>query len=359
MQALPRLRNDVSPFTLMTGSLLLCSLIAWSSASAFGSQSSEGAPRIVCSLDHPVVDTYGSVTATALADASGSQSLQYHWKAEGGSFVAQSPDARTDRSAAAVTEATGSTVEWVPHGTHAGSYTLRATVRDMNGLLGTCALSVVVAQKQRSIGNPSAPAAQFDRGIEGALLIKDRSERKGYGLYSYLVIAAPPVGSDKERVQKFIQTYLDQILAVKALESYFKSSQLNLTYLPVDSEPSDKVTVDWVLDHYDYARAQFLLASFPEKHGSGPFIVSALHPVGGPGTVTGHYVFEDLSSVPPSAIQFWIQQFMSQTAQERFWQPNTLDAVALRLRTAISIAAAGLPDVRNAVASWIVIGPGQ
>ncbi len=347
----------VSGHALRTRSLLLFSLVPFLSASAFAGQSSNAAPRVVCSLDRPVVATYGFVKATALADTP--QSVEYRWKAQGGSFVAKTPDAYTDLSGPAVTEATGATVQWVPHGARAGSYSLAATVQDANGIFGSCSLSVVVAQDERSVLNYNARTPEIDRRIEGALLIKDRSERKGYGLYSYLLIAAPPVGPDKDRVQKFIQTYLDQILAVKALESYFKSSQLNLTYLPVDSEPPDKVTVDWVLDHYDYARAQFLLASFPEKHGSGPFIVSALHPVGGPGTVTGHYVFEDLSSVPPSAIQFWIQQFMSQTAQERFWQPNTLDAVALRLRTAISIAAAGLPDARNAVASWIVISPGH
>ncbi len=343
----------------VAASLLLFSFLTWSSASALQSQSSNETPRVVCSLDRPVVYAYGYVNATALADAARSQALEYHWKTDAGSFVAQAPGPYTDLSAPAVTEATGSSIVWVPHEARPGSYTLRATVQDNHGLLGTCSLSVLVSQDERSAVNYTAPTPEIGHRIEGALLIKGRSERKGYGLYSYLLVAVPPVGPDKERVQKFIQTYLDQILAVKALESYFKSSQLNLTYLPVDSEPPDKVTVDWVLDHYDYARAQFLLASFPEKHGSGPFIVSALHPLAGQGTVMGHYVFEDLSSVPPSAIQFWIQQFMSQTAQERFWQPNTLDTVALRLRTAISIAAAGLPDARNAVASWIVISPGH
>jgi hypothetical protein len=166
----------------------------------------------------------------------------------------------------------------------------------------------------------------------------------------------PDSGADGRGVEKFIQAYLDKILKLKELESFFEPSQLNITYLPVDKEAPDRFTTDWVLDHFDYERARFLLASVPGIHGDGPFIISSCHPLEGPNRVTEPYIFQDLSSVPPDAVAFWVQQFKSQTAQERSWDKETLSGVALRLRTAIAIAEMALPEVQKAVAQWIRLG---
>jgi hypothetical protein len=70
-------------------------------------------------------------------------------------------------------------------------------------------------------------------------------------------------------------------------------------------------------------------------------------------------IFEDLSSVPPDVVEFWVQQFKCPTAQERSWDKETVSSVALRLRTAIAIFALGLPEVKKAVAQWIefVVNP--
>ena len=91
----------------------------------------------------------------------------------------------------------------------------------------------------------------------------------------------------------------------------------------------------------------------------GPFIISSSRPLEGPNSLTTPYIFEDLSSVPPDVVEFWVQQFKCQTAQERSWGKETVSSVALRLRTLIAIFALGLPEVKKAVALWIefVVNP--
>ena len=308
---------------------------------------------IVCSLDRPVVSPQQSVRATVLADSADPKSLRYRWTASGGGFITKHSGPHID----AMPEADSSRVEWNPGKSPSGTYKLVANVRDKNGRSASCSLDVVVAREERS-AQAEAPTPSPVRDIKAELLLKNRAERKGYGLYSYLLLGRPPDGADTERFRKFIETYINEIWKVKQHESYLDSSELNATYLPVNALPADpdKLSADWVLENYDYSRAQFLLSGLPANHTAGPFIVSSLHPLPGRGPITGHYLFEDLSTVPVSALPFWVQQFMRQTSQQKFWDTKTVDAVALRLRTAIAIAAAGLPDVRNAVASWIVIG---
>lgn len=47
-------------------------------------------------------------------------------------------------------------------------------------------------------------------------------------------------------------------------------------------------------------------------------------------------------------------QGVQQAGQERFWEPRTLQQLALQLLTAVEILAADLPEVQKAVKAWIV-----
>jgi hypothetical protein len=50
-----------------------------------------------------------------------------------------------------------------------------------------------------------------------------------------------------------------------------------------------------------------------------------------------------------------MQQFRSQTTQQRVWEKKTIGNMALKMRTAIAIAAEGLPTVQKAVAAMITL----
>jgi len=297
--------------------------------------------NVVCTLEQPVVGPHQRVKATVVADAEESAALRYLWRAETG----------------LPKEASGSTFEWDPAGAGEGSYRLSAVATGAEGSSGSCSLTVIVAELWVAVQMDHG-SSEYDRIARRALLVKDQPEAQGYGLYSYVLFASPPDTSQRARYLKLIDAYLLKILEVKKLERYLKASQINITYVPVDREPPQNVTNDWILEHYNYGRAQFLLSSFAGTHANGLFLVSSLRPPQGPGSLKDRrsYIFQDLSLAPTSVIEFWMNQFLNQTAQERFWEANTLATVVLRLRTVIAIAAVGLPEVRSAVSTWIKFG---
>lgn len=130
--------------------------------------------------------------------------------------------------------------------------------------------------------------------------------------------------------------------------------RLNNTHLPVTAAPLDgnSVSVDWVLDHYDYTRAALLAAKFNnESHQLGPYIVSVESPLTAmPGLEAQgnqHYFYMDLSSSEPNIASTAVLNFKKQVAQPRFWQGSWSSAIRLAILNAISELAAVLPLIHS------------
>jgi hypothetical protein len=148
-----------------------------------------------------------------------------------------------------------------------------------------------------------------------------------------------------------VAEYLRQMPAVAALQEYRQPEQLNVTYVPL-LRRLRAPTPDSVLAAYNYPRALVLLQGVPGTAGDGPFLVSSKVPPGARSPEEPLLV-QDLSAVPPRLAGLWMGEFVSQAAQERFWEPRTMGRMALRLRTSISVVGAGLGDVRRALDDWI------
>jgi hypothetical protein len=146
---------------------------------------------------------------------------------------------------------------------------------------------------------------------------------------------------------------LELIPEIASLEEFFPRGQLNITYLPLTAPPPVEASAEWVLEHYNYARARVLLRALPGVHRNGPYIVSVLQPLSGVGVLSGKYLYQDMSSVPPDLVLLWVKEFLNQAAQERFWEEDTARQFVLKLRTNIGRAAKAWPHVQAAIVTLI------
>jgi hypothetical protein len=196
-------------------------------------------------------------------------------------------------------------------------------------------------------------------------LIKGDSENPSYGLQSYFILGlgAQPPAELRERYLAAIDAYLRMVPEIARLEDYFKDRRdLNVTYLPIATAPPDDVSREWVLQHYDYERARFILSKIDPTLRSGPYLISAATPIGSPDSDTARLksgsdiLLMDLSAVPPDLMDVWIKAFLNQTAQERFTEPNRIRDLQLKMRTVIAIAASAIPPpirVLDLIDTWI------
>jgi hypothetical protein len=285
-------------------------------------------PIVACSAESLSVEPGGAVTVNAWAADSAVRSLRYAWEAPVGRLESRGRQARWDLA-----------------GLRPGVYATVVRVSDGSGSTAECVVRVLVRQDT----GPRSPGPARETG--SALLGPGAREAEGYGLYSYLLLGAPPGPGVRERYVKSIEAFWTVVPDVRALEEYVPRSDLNVAYVPVKAAPGTSVTAEWILDNYDYARARSLLRHLPGANRDGPYLVSVLKPLAGGGG--SQYLFQDLSSVPPHLAASWVKEFLTQAAQERFWDERTGARLALKLRVTIGVLGEGLPEVRKALDGWI------
>jgi hypothetical protein len=303
-------------------------IIGWAALLALPLSAHAASLAVVCSVDAPVVGPHENVRANVYALGPEGESLRYTWKASGGSLE------QTNKAE----------VEWTPNGAASGTFTLSAEVTGSAGDTGACSVAVIAGSSDRSV----EPAGSgFTRQIRSAMLIKGKPEEEHFGLYSYMLLGAPVNDSNRERYSIFLNSFLNEVLHYDRLNKEFAPQYLNIAYLPVRNDLPVSFKVDWVLSHYDYERAQGLMSRFTELHGEGPFIISVAQPLSRLRQFSDPKprLIEDLSTVPVSVVEFWVKQFLVQTAQDK-WDSATLSGLALRVRTAIEVAAIGSKEVR-------------
>jgi len=269
------------------------------------------------------------VILRAWAQSPSGRALGYTWAATGGRIEGRGAEAR-----------------WSLAELRTGTFAATVKAGDGESTSSECRMLVTVRRDVQGRGS--------SRETGGAFLAAGRSEAAGYGLYSYLLLGAPPSESSRERCLKAIEAYLALVPDVMSLEEYVPRRELNIFYLPVRGAPPPPVTAQAVLESYDYARARSVLRALPGPHRDGPYIVAALRPMSGATAgAPGSYLFQDLSSVPPHLAASWVKEFLNQAAQERFWEPKKGAQFAQRLRATVGVMGAGLPEVKKSLDSWI------
>ncbi len=197
---------------------------------------------------------------------------------------------------------------------------------------------------------PITKSRGLSRETGRAFLVETQIEEPGYGLYSYLLFGSPPSNDSVRKLYlQAITDYVNIIVDISELEKYIPRQELNITYLPLNLPPPPSPSAEWILDHYNYARARSLLRTLRRELRDGPYIISTLKPLSTFQTTPDKYLFQDMSSVPPHLISSWVKEFINQAAKERHWDEKTTWQLVLNLRDEIGIAAVGFPEVQKAL----------
>jgi hypothetical protein len=197
-------------------------------------------------------------------------------------------------------------------------------------------------------------------------LVGSELEAHGYGLYSYILFDSQPTEASKERYIRSIIAYFS-ISPMSSMEAFLPPEELNITYLLLRDRPPENIETclqeqccgeeyklaEWVIEHYNYARAQAILCKVPGTRRSGPYIISYYRPLTWVTRLHGQYLHQDLSMVPQHLVQQWVMEFLEQVSLQHYWDEINLKQFSLKLLTAIEIIADGLPDVIAALKRWI------
>jgi hypothetical protein len=197
-------------------------------------------------------------------------------------------------------------------------------------------------------------------------------EGQGYGLYSYVLFATPP--ENAARAALYLETIKAYLRITRMLDQsaggYVPRWQLSVTYMPVrfqppfdvsgapPGQPAQEANLDpaagWILQNYDYERAQYLLQAIAASPVGGPYIVSYRTPLtSAVRPVTADFVFQDMSRVEPHIVPTWMNEFLRLSVEPRFWERESLEGWSVRLRTTLAQAAAVWPHFVNALEQFV------
>lgn len=172
-------------------------------------------------------------------------------------------------------------------------------------------------------------------------LVGNRLEPPGFGLYSYLLFGSLPSDATRPLYVAILKASLSKIEPIQGELQTFPPAQLNLYLMPLLSELPQNTQLDdlanWIVDkdHYNYPRAQQILAALPGRR-SGVYIISVLsRPIDPSRQLQPPYLLQDLSDVDPRIADAWIQYFLNQAAKDKPWQESVADQLALDLRNNI------------------------
>jgi len=180
-------------------------------------------------------------------------------------------------------------------------------------------------------------------------LVAGEPEVTGYGLYSYILLSAPLNSGNRDRYEAVISAYLSMEKVRRLEEAGAKQKTLNITYLPLRDAPPENPSVIWLLEHYNFARAQVILKTIESVDGDGPYIISYDAQLSGIPIVNSEkLLIQDLSAVPADLVFLWVKEFISQAKKPRYWEARSIHRFMLSLRSNIAVAANAFTAVRSA-----------
>lgn len=331
------------------GRRLRCSLLAAALlAAGAAAQDARAQLQLACAPERPLAHPGETVAVRA-------------WVGDAAGRPVTTPPQLTWRTDSGVIAGEGDAVQWsLPAApvVAGNAVAARATVAARSGAHAAveCTLQVLIAAPPRP--DDTRGGTPFGR----AFLLPQAAEPGGYGLVSYLLLAAPAQDdTERQRQLKAIEAVLRALPPIEELRQYLSPRQLNLTLLPVKRTPAlpQELTpanlaqaAQQVLDAYDHARAQVLLAEADAqaRRNNGPYLASRMPSGAGPARWR---LFLDMSHVAPRLVGDWVGAFTSLAAQERSWTEETLLRLSLNTRNVVALAAHATPDALSSLKQWV------
>ncbi len=231
-----------------------------------------------------------------------------------------------------------------------------------------CVSSAFHSGKRRP---PAAPHIAMEESFEEryTFLEENKTEDKGYGLYSYVLFKSRPTGLEKALYLEMISEILrrsNQLDKVK--DQKIPVEELHITYFLVISKPvenklfkgSEKEISErsqWILENYDYRRASHIIRKAGLSGSNGPFILSSFEPrASSQDPITTKHLVQNFEKVPSerkNLIRSWVNTFFKHANSPQKWDAFSLAQLGLSLRTNIAIAASGIPSLKKELKEWV------
>ncbi len=307
---------------------------------------------LLCLPDRPVVGVGNSVELKAWSAAPGAS---FRWAVEVGELA----------------NGTAANARWTLEQAIPGHrYAARVTMNVPEAAPVNCVLEITASLPELELKGEQ----RVDRRM---FLYPPMRSPEGYGLYTYFVLPKPPVrGSEAERRILAALVELLRFPDVDELRTRAQVSRLRslhavqlLLETRADDVFSDAVgrrdwdrAAAWVLDHYNFNRSRELAESIKEitRIGEGPYFISLGSPHRFGEDIVGPYLFQDHSQATERLAALWINGFLNQAWQDRYWEPRMLDRVLIRTRTLLELAARATGGLREGVSApvgqWVKIG---
>ena len=305
--------------------------------------------RIACLPDRPVAyrgeDIGVQVWVTTSDGVPVIAKAPVHWKVTAGRIEDQSSSTRWRFDAVEVDR----------------EYTASVEVEVGKLIAGPCSFNVWVseallqsAERQSAQGIDVGGRYRGEYITRRAFLGNGKFGDPGFGLYSYFLMRGPPATPQvRERYAQFVRSFLDVLVSLSDKENYVESSKLNVSYIPVKTDPPRMFAtgqlVDWVLEHYDYDRAKSFLSLYPTLTGPGPYIVAVGTPLRRP---IKPMLPWDFAQMDGQSVGDGVNRFLNQAAQLYDWEH---EGALRKLRDRLLTAVAGMFMGRAAAEAWIQI----
>ena len=296
-------------------------------------------PSLVCSASHVVVTPDDHVTLSVFSQQYGAN---------------HPPQAYTWLATAGVIKNTFPTSHWSLAGQPPGKYTATIRIEDATKKVNQCDVTVFIEEKasQKKLNRNGT-----SRETGSDLLSSNQMESSKYGLYTYLLLSAPPNAQNREKYIMLIRAFLNMAPEINRLEKYIPPSQLNVAYLPVTKRPTKKLTGKmleaFVLKNYDYARSRAILRLIPGTHRDGPYILSSSSFVSGLAQLEKPYIEEDLTLFPTDMVEPVFKEYLIQAANEAFYEKRSLARLALNMRAIVHVLANAKPKIESELNNWL------